>query len=149
MLQIKDMHEVDRLHGFLFGMMNWARHEVEKQEPKSYMEAMTMAERMLDLEGTREFGRNTATRTSWGTKSEARPDRPRDSIEGDMRQYNGSANEFVPKPSTAFVPRSDFQRGAPSQSQSSANSVNKASGPARGCYECSGNHIRANCLRLH
>ncbi|KAH7438211.1 hypothetical protein KP509_04G005900 [Ceratopteris richardii] len=50
MLQITEMHDLDRLHGFLYGCSVWTRREIEKQSPPTWEEAIVMAERYQDAE---------------------------------------------------------------------------------------------------
>ncbi|KAH7373239.1 hypothetical protein KP509_17G045800 [Ceratopteris richardii] len=53
MLQISKMHDLDRLHGFLYGSSVWTRCEIEKQSPPTWEEAIVMAERYQDAESNR------------------------------------------------------------------------------------------------
>ncbi|KAH7436750.1 hypothetical protein KP509_05G034400, partial [Ceratopteris richardii] len=53
MLQITEMHDLDRLHGFLYGCSVWTRREIEKQSPPTWEEAIVMAERYQDAESNR------------------------------------------------------------------------------------------------
>ncbi|KAH6558061.1 hypothetical protein KP509_1Z080000 [Ceratopteris richardii] len=53
MLQITEMHDLDRLHGFLYGCSVWTRREIEKQSPPTWEEAIVMAERYQDVESNR------------------------------------------------------------------------------------------------
>ncbi|KAH7287525.1 hypothetical protein KP509_32G060100 [Ceratopteris richardii] len=53
MLQITEMHDLDRLHGFLYGCSVWTRREIEKQSPNTWEEAIVMAESYQDAESHR------------------------------------------------------------------------------------------------
>ncbi|KAH7423949.1 hypothetical protein KP509_12G082600 [Ceratopteris richardii] len=53
MLQITEMHDLNRLHGFLYGCSVWTRREIEKQSPNTWEEAIVMAERYQDAESNR------------------------------------------------------------------------------------------------
>ncbi|KAH7420879.1 hypothetical protein KP509_13G027700 [Ceratopteris richardii] len=63
MLQITEMHDLDRLHGFLYGCSVWTRREIEKQSPPTWEEAIVMAERYQDAESNRRISRVRGTPT--------------------------------------------------------------------------------------
>ncbi|KAH7316042.1 hypothetical protein KP509_21G076000 [Ceratopteris richardii] len=50
MLQITEMHDLDRLHGFLYECSVWTRREIEKQSPNTWEDGIVMAERYQDAE---------------------------------------------------------------------------------------------------
>lgn len=48
MLQLPQMHEGDRLHGFLYGLKHWVKRDLEKQSPTTWEIAAALAEKLYD-----------------------------------------------------------------------------------------------------
>ncbi|KAH7315085.1 hypothetical protein KP509_21G033200 [Ceratopteris richardii] len=102
MLQMTEMHDLERLHGFLYGCSVWTRREIEKQSPNTWEEAIVMAERYQDAESNRRAQsvrktENTSPRRNQqgagNTNSNARP--------ANTTQNTGNTPEGVASPPMA------------------------------------------------
>ncbi|KAH7296561.1 hypothetical protein KP509_26G028000 [Ceratopteris richardii] len=121
MLQITEMHDLDRLHGFLHGCSVWTRREIEKQSPNTWEEAIVMAERYQDAESNR---RAQSLRKTENTS-------PRRTQQG-----AGSANSNARPANTT-----QNMGNAPVQRNQNTND------PRPFCRTCRGNHWTHQCTR--
>jgi hypothetical protein len=56
MLDIRHMHELDRVCQFVMGLPNWAKRKLEENWPSSLSEAITKVEGFLDVGQSEKFG---------------------------------------------------------------------------------------------
>ncbi|KAI5054465.1 hypothetical protein GOP47_0030635, partial [Adiantum capillus-veneris] len=152
MLKVEQMTwERVRLHGFLYGLKDWARREIEKQNPADYMAALAMAERLVDSD----LRRKGATSSKSGGSGHA-------PFNSNKNQSSAGPQRSEPAGSLSNHPRlyGSFRNNAPSSysgSSSSRNfSVNQPGGapqrtlpwranPSRPCRNCGGPHWDNDC----
>jgi hypothetical protein len=106
MLEIRHMHELDRVCQFVIGLPTWAKRKLEENWPSSLSEAITKVEGFSDV--------------GWGEKSGFKKDnkflhkKPRH--EGEWNQGQGSPTKDNPKQfqGSGFKPKGNFvKKGAP------------------------------------
>ncbi|MCO5554803.1 hypothetical protein L7F22_008338 [Adiantum nelumboides] len=139
-----------RLHGFLYGLKEWARREIEKQNPTTYVEALEMAERLADADARRKNTSNakpaaSTPNTNTANRSQATPGASRN-------EQTGSAG---------YVPNRNFgnYRGGGPAFPTASNrsySVNQGGSASSGrsigwrpCKHCGGEHLDYRCPKMN
>jgi hypothetical protein len=124
MLEIRHMHELDRMCQFVMGLPTWAKRKFEENWPSSLSEAIMIVEGLLDV--------------GWGEKSGFNKffhKKPRH--EGEWNQGQGSPRKEKPKQfqGSRFKPKGNFvKKGAPFKGSQPKGDV---SGKPRGtCFNC-------------
>ncbi|MCO5548833.1 hypothetical protein L7F22_002295 [Adiantum nelumboides] len=139
-----------RLHGFLYGLKEWARREIEKQNPTTYVEALEMPERLADADARRKNTSNakpaaSTPNTNTANRSQATPGASRN-------EQTGSAG---------YVPNRNFgnYRGGGPAFPTASNrsySVNQGGSASSGrsigwrpCKHCGGEHLDYRCPKMN
>jgi hypothetical protein len=137
MLEIRHMHELDRVCQFVKGFPTWAKHKLEENWPFSLSEAI------MKVEGFSDVG--------WGEKSGFKKDnkflhkKPRH--ESEWNQGKGSPRKEKPKQfrGSGFKPKGDFvKKGVPFKGNQPKGDV---TGKPKGtCFNCNeGGHYSKDC----
>ena len=123
-LHLPHLHQITKLHGFLSGLRRRIRMEVEKMNPQTWEEAMRIAERIGDIEGSSRLfynnqggmfsNRNWAGTTSSNGRGIARGEPSRTSWTSNIgRGASSTSNTTTPSPCTPMVRRGCFKCGGP------------------------------------
>ena len=129
-LQLPHLHQITKLHGFLVGLKPRIRIEVEKMNPQTCEEAMRVAERIGDIEGSsRPFHNNlgsTSNNRGWTTTTSSigRGTTRGDPIRSSWTNSGGGGG----------------QPGSPISTSTQRTPLIR-----RGCFECGGPHLASNC----
>ncbi len=108
MLEIRHMHELDRVCQFVMGLPTWAKQKLEESWPASLSEAITKVENFSDV------GRSDKT----GFKTDNKFPHKKPRHEGEWSRRQGSPTKDKPKQfqGSGFKPKGSFVRkGAPSK----------------------------------
>jgi hypothetical protein len=108
MLEIRHMHELDRVCQFVMRLPTWAKRKLEESWPASLSQAITKVENFSDV------GRNDKS----GFKKDNKFLHKKPRHEGEWNRGQGSPTKEKPKQfqSSGFKPKGSFvKKGAPSQ----------------------------------
>ncbi len=127
MLEIRHMHELDRVCQFVMGLPTWAKRKLKESWPASLSEAITKLENLSDV--------------GWSDKSGFKKDnkflhkKPRH--EGEWNWGQGSPTKEKPKQfqSSGFKPKGGFvKKGAPLKGSQPKGDFGAK--PKRACFNC-------------
>ena len=124
-LQIEGLSPALLLHGFLFGLRNRIKGEIERKSPSTMDEAMKLAEKSGDLDWNT-YGSKYG---SWDSK-------------GDYRKSstpNNSSSGVLPRFSTVSPPTTSLGKSSGYTSGTGNNLLR------RRCFECGGPHLVSAC----
>jgi hypothetical protein len=137
MLEVRHMHEMDRVHQFVMGLLIWAKRKLEESWPASLSEAITKVENFLDV------GRSDKS----GFKKDNKFLHKKPRHEGEWNRGKGSPTKDKPKhsqssgskPKGSFVRKRVFSKWSQPKGDFGAK-------PKGACFDCNEvGHCSKNC----